>query len=77
MIQGGLGSGRKDEKKRKASQVFQIHNDHLTKENITFTDEELVSGAPSTGNALIVSMIIANREVRRIFVDSGASSDIC
>jgi hypothetical protein len=76
MIQGGLGSGKQGGKKRKASQILQIQNSYLTKENITFTDEELVPGASSTGNALIVSMIIANREVRRIFVDSEASSDI-
>jgi hypothetical protein len=75
-IAGGLGPKKENRKRKSTSQVLQIGEVQGSSGPIQFTDDELVSGGRTFGNALIVSMTMANREVRRIFIDTGAASNI-
>jgi hypothetical protein len=76
-IAGGLEPKKQDRKrKRPTSQVLQVAESSRSAKPIQFHDDELVPGLTEADDALVVSMVMANREVRRIFIDTGASSDI-
>jgi hypothetical protein len=82
-IAGGLEPKRQDRKrKRSTTQVLHVAESSRSTETgrpsepIQFRDDELVPGLTESDDALVVSMVMANREVRRIFIDTGASSDI-
>ncbi|KAK6145245.1 hypothetical protein DH2020_022065 [Rehmannia glutinosa] len=80
VIAGGLSGGETNSARKSYARQPQIEDARgkrpRTDESITFTDEYLEGILTPHDDPVVVSLTIANCEVKRVLVDNGSSADI-